>query len=153
MTMTKAEMQKQIELQAQVIQKQQELIKAQQEIIELQKRVDAMTPKVVADEEIFWHTHSGMPSLEAANSDDIEVVSKYHQWLTEFAQKHLKPYVNPKVFGEALNQMTRGLTQRIVDLEMKPAISNGRRRIKPTNTIPHVLNTTPLPLVDSKLKS
>src|SRR5687767_13121860 len=92
---------------------QQQLIEAQRKIIELQERIDAMTPKNPPDEEVFWHIASNTMSDEAANSDDVAVVRKFRQWHVDFAKKHLKPYVSPKVYGECLNQMTRGLSERI----------------------------------------
>ena len=119
MAMTKAEMKKLIDVQNELVKRQREVIEAQHKIIALQQRVEDMTPKNMPDESIFWHKHSGMMSTDAANSNDVKVVREYQAWLTEFAKKCVKPYVNPKVFGEVLNQMTRGLTSRIVELEMK----------------------------------
>lgn len=97
---------------------QQQIIEAQQKIIELQQQVAALTPKDPTDKEAFWHVHSGgVMSDEAANSTDVEMVKKFQKWNTDFAKKYIKPYVSHKVYGECLNQMTRGLSQRISELE------------------------------------
>lgn len=99
---------------------QQQLIDAQQKIVELQKRIDDMTPKTPSDQEVFWHIASkGTLSLEAANSDDITTVRKFRDWNVEFAKRFVQPYVDPNVFSECVNQMTRGLSERIVQLEKK----------------------------------
>jgi hypothetical protein len=101
---------------------QQELIEAQQQIIELQKKIDKLTPKNPSDKQTYWHISSGMLSDEAANSDDIVTVRKFQKWNINFAKKYIKPYVSPKVFAECLNQMTRGLPERIGELETKKAL-------------------------------
>ena len=102
---------------------QEELLEAKREIIELQKRIDEMTPKNTPDEDIFWHISGGMPSSAAASSDDLATVKRFRDWNTQFAKRHIKPYVNPKVYGECLNQMTRGLAEQIAKLETEQAIS------------------------------
>lgn len=106
-------------LQQQLIEAQSELASAQKQVIALQKKIDKMTPKNIPDAEIFWYMASGMYSNDAAQSDDPAVVKRLLDWNTAFAKKHIKPYVNPKVFGECLNQMTRGLTERLSELEGK----------------------------------
>ncbi len=99
---------------------QEQLIEAQQKIIELQQRIDEMTPKTPTDEDVFWHlTSSGVPSHEAATSNDLELVRKFKDWNITFAEKHIKPFVNPKVYNETLNQMTRGLAIHIAELQNK----------------------------------
>jgi len=103
---------------------QQQLIEAQQTIIELQQRVDDMSPKPVIEKDEFWHILSGgILSEDAAKSDDLKVVRAFKDWNVEFAQKHIKPYVNPQAYNEALNQMTRGLPTRIAELETKSVLS------------------------------
>ncbi len=115
---------------------QQQIIDLQRQVIELQQRIEKMTPANPPDEEVFWHVSSdGMLSDEAANSDDLATVRRFQKWNIEFAKKHIKPYVNSKVYGECLNQMTRGLPERIAKLETD----------KQTNTKP-----TTLKLVSSK---
>jgi len=115
---------------------QQQLIEAQREIIELRERIDDMTPETPADDEI-WHIKSGMMSSDAAESDDLETVEEFQKWNIEFARKHIKPYVNPKTYGEALNQMTRGLPQRVAllrceekDAERKGIKKEGNKKIR-----------------------
>ncbi|NDJ62278.1 MAG: hypothetical protein GYB67_14215 [Chloroflexi bacterium] len=110
----------QLMMQQQLITMQQQLINSQQQVIELQRRIDAMTPKNAPDEELLWHLASGgIMSSEAANSLDPALVRKFQDWLVHFAEKHIKPYVNQKVYMECLSQMTRGLPERIAKLETK----------------------------------
>jgi hypothetical protein len=107
----------QMVLQQQLAEAQQQLVAAQQKIIALQQQVLDMTPKNVPDEEIIWHIHAkGILSSQAANSDNPDEVRRFRDWNVQFAKKHIKPYVNPAVFNECLNQMTRGLAERIADL-------------------------------------
>lgn len=97
---------------------QQELIQTQQKLIALQQRIDNMTPKNAPDEELLWHIASGgIMSKEAAQSNDIKIVKKFLKFNQDLAKKHIKPYVNPKVYMECLQQMTRGLPERVAELE------------------------------------
>ncbi len=97
---------------------QEELIQSQQQVIELQKRLDEVTPKPIVEKDEFWHIVSGgVLSEEAAKSEDVKIVRRFKDWNISFAQKHLKPYINPQVYNETLNQMTRGLPSRIAELE------------------------------------
>jgi hypothetical protein len=110
---------------------QQQLIMMQQKVIELQQRVDDMTPKNSPDHEVFWHLASGgVMSDEVMQSDDLALVKKFQQWNIDFAKKHIKPYVSPKAYSECLNQMTRGLSDRIAELETKEL----RERLKKRET-------------------
>lgn len=105
---------------------QEQLIEAQQEVIDLQKQVDEMRPKEPADNEVFWHIASdGIMSHEAATSDDLALVKKFRDWNIEFAKKYIKPHVSQKVYGECLNQMTRGLSEQIAKLE-----TDGKPKLK-----------------------
>lgn len=102
---------------------QQQLIESQQKIIELHQRIDQMTPKSVDEKEVHWHLASGgIMSEEAAASDDLTVVRRFKDWNIEFAKKYIKPHVTQQVFSETLNQMTRGLTTHIAELETKAAM-------------------------------
>lgn len=102
---------------------QQQLIEAQQKVIELQQRIDSITPKAIVEKDEFWHIVSGgVMSEDAANSDDLETVKRFKTWNVKFAEKNIKPYVNPQVYNETLNQMTRGLPTRISQLETKAAM-------------------------------
>ena len=101
---------------------QQQIIDLQAQVIALQQQIDAMTPKNPPDSEVIWHIASGgMKSQEAAESTDAAVVRRFLKWNQEMAVKHIKPYVNPKVFMECLNQMTRGLPSRVAELETRDA--------------------------------
>lgn len=107
-------------LQQQLMNMQQQVIDMQQKVIELQQQIDDMRPKPISEQEVFWHLVSnGVMSEDAANSDDIRLVRKFYDWNMDFAKKHIKPYVNPQVYSEALNQMTRGLPARMARLETK----------------------------------
>ena len=64
-----------------------------------------------------------MLSKEAARSDNLETVLRFRDWNIEFAKKYIKPYVNPKVYSECLNQMTRGLSERIAQLKTEREIA------------------------------
>lgn len=104
----------QIALQQLVIEQQQQLIKTQQELIKAHRRIDKMTPKEPKDKDAIWHLNDkGLTSMEAANSKDLETLRYFQEWIIEFANKYIKPFVHPKVYSECLNQMTRGLPERI----------------------------------------
>jgi hypothetical protein len=122
-----------VSLQQQLIETQQKLIATQKQVIKLQKRIDKLTPKNLKDEDIFWHIASGgIMSDEAANSSDITMLRGFESWLNNFAKKYIKPYVNPKVYSECVNQMTRGLPTRIADLQTRDDI----RRLDPNKKYP-----------------
>lgn len=112
----------QLTLQQQLVDTQAELLAAQKQIIALQKRIDKMTPKNAPDKEVLWHVHSGMFSKEAAGSDDLETVEGFLKWINGFSRKHLRPYIDPKVYMECLGQMTRGLPERIAELKTRQDI-------------------------------
>ncbi len=117
---------------------QAQLLEAQQEIIDLQKQLLALKPDTPDDKEVFWHVKSnGQLSIDAAESDRLEVVQAFLDWNISLANEHVKPYVNPKVYGEVLNQMTRGLPEKISDLKTEKEIkdftsssNNGERIIQ-----------------------
>jgi uncharacterized protein (UPF0305 family) len=110
-------------LQKELLDTKQELIESQKKIIRLQDKVESMTPETPDDEKAFWHIASGgMLSTEAAKSDDLAVVERFKDWNIEFAKTYIKPYVNPKVYSECLNQMTRGLSERIAELKTKQEV-------------------------------
>ncbi|MEP7290063.1 MAG: hypothetical protein ABI947_30310 [Chloroflexota bacterium] len=121
-----------IAVQQQLIQTQQDLLKAQKQIISLQKQLNKQTPKNPRDKDIFWHLASdGLLSTEAANSGDLITLKQFYEWNVNFAKKYIRPYVNPKVYGECLNQMTRGLAARISALETQAELGlrgNGHSR-------------------------
>ena len=99
---------------------QAQLIEAQQQIIELQNQLSEKQPITPKDEEAFWHVAAnGLLSTEAAESNDVVTVKKFLDWNVDLAEKHVKPYVNPKVYGEVVNQMTRGLPERIAHLQTR----------------------------------
>lgn len=99
---------------------QSQLVEAQQQIIELQKRLDASKPETPSDDEVIWHVASGGKlSHQTAESDDLEVVQEFLLWNLGLANKYVKPYVSPKVFAEVVNQMTRGLPERIAYLKTR----------------------------------
>lgn len=107
---------------------QQQLIEAMETVIVLQKRIDNISPKDVPDEEVFWHLASGIMSKEAAQSDDLKTVRKFLNWNLSFAKKHIKPYVNAKVYIECSNQMTRGLVERVSELENRAYLDDMNKK-------------------------
>ncbi len=114
-----------IALQQELVETQRELLKTQKQVIALQKKLEKKMPKNPKDKDIFWHLASdGVRSIEAANSDDLLTLKQFYEWNLNFARKHIRPYVNPKVFGECLNQMTRGLGERISALETKQELQS-----------------------------
>jgi hypothetical protein len=97
---------------------QAQLIDAQREIIALQEKIIQSKPETPPDDEVFWHLASdGVLSTEAAQSDDVDVVKKLMEWNYSLAEKHVKPHVDPKVYIEVVNQMTRGLSNRVSALQ------------------------------------
>jgi hypothetical protein len=114
-----------LSLQQQLIETQRELLKAQKQIISLQKKLDKKVPKNPKDKDVFWHLVSdGLLSNETAKSGDLVTLKQFYDWLVKFAKKHIRPYVNPKVYGECLNQMTRGLGERISALETQEELGS-----------------------------
>jgi len=113
-----------LEMQEQLIEMQQQLIETQQELNTVRKQLAKVTPKNPRDKEVIWHIFSGKFSEEAANSADLETVQQYRDWITNtLGKKYIKPYVNSKVYMECLNQMTRGLPQRIAELQTHKDLS------------------------------
>ena|SRR5437762_11962130 len=110
----------QMALQQQLIETQQQLIESQKQVISLQRKLDKKTPKNPKDKDVFWHIAShGMMSVEAATSKDLATVRRFEEWNVRFTERHIKPYVSPKVFSECVNQMTRGLPEHIAALEIR----------------------------------
>ena len=109
----------QLILQQELIEAQRQLAAAQREVLRLERALKKKSPKNPPDKQTFWHLASGMFSTEAANSDDLKTVEQFSQWLELFARKNIKPYVNPKVYGECLNQMRRGIPERLAELETR----------------------------------
>lgn len=110
----------QMALQQQLIDTQQQLVESQKQVVALQKKLDRKKPKTPKDEDVFWHIASGgMLSTEAANSQDLITVRKFQEWNIKFAEKYIKPYVDPKVYSECVTQMTRGLPERAASLQTR----------------------------------
>lgn len=110
---------------------QVEMVRLQEEVIALQKRIDEMTPKMVDSKDVLWHVATGTQAKDAAASEDPAVVERLLKWNEAFAVKHIKPYVNPKVFMECLHQMTRGLPERVVHLKEKREQSKKETNVPP----------------------
>lgn len=97
---------------------QQQLIEVQQENIKLRKQIDEQTPKTPPVEEIRWHMASKGESIEdTLTSTDIETIRTFYEWLIQFGNKHLKPYLNYRVYSEVMNLLTHAATQRLAELE------------------------------------
>lgn len=125
--------------QKRLIDTQQELMKSQKRVISLHKKLEKKVPLNPRDENAFWHIASGgMMSFEAANSKDLATVRKFEEWNIQFAEKYIKPYVSPKVFSECVNQMTRGLPERIATLETQEELrllNNGHKSKTPASSV------------------
>lgn len=98
------------------LESQSEIIRLQAEVIRLQQQVQQMTPSTPADEEMY-HIAQGHTSSEITESNDLDELNAYLQWVYNFARKHLTPYVNPKARMEILSHMTRGIPGRIARLQ------------------------------------
>ncbi len=128
-----------LEAQEQLLEAQKQLLETQRQIIELQKQNAALqrkiakaNPKVPKDKDVFWYMVSdGISSEDAASSNDIVTVEQFNDWLTKFGQKHVKPYVNSKVFGECMNQMKRGLARHLAELETLALFSKNNGKHPP----------------------
>ncbi len=127
---------KQSELQQQLINALKKQGELQQQLIDAQKQIIAMTPKNAPDKEIHWHIASGMYSKDAANSNDLETVKRFEAWNIEFAEKFIKPYVNPRVYSECLGQMVRGLPGRIAELQTRRELELLKHGIRPSSFDP-----------------
>lgn len=113
---------------------QMQLIEAQNEIIELQSKLDETKPETPKDEEVFWHISSkGILSKEVTNSQDLKLVEKFLEWNYKLAENHVKPYINPKVYTEVVNQMTRGLSEQVATLKTQKEVEVKAKKEKKKN--------------------
>jgi tRNA nucleotidyltransferase/poly(A) polymerase len=114
----------------QILELQQQLIAAQQETLALQKKLAHLSPPT-PEEDAHWHLVSGgVMSEEAARSNDLEMVTTFYEWLLRFGKKYVQPYVHPKVYGEIINQMTRGVTSHMAALQVEAETKTKRRNAK-----------------------
>ncbi|HEX2906036.1 MAG TPA: hypothetical protein VHO69_04205 [Phototrophicaceae bacterium] len=112
---------------------QQEVIEAQREIIKLREQVAASVP-AEPGKDVHWHVASGKMSDEAAEADDLETVRTFYRWLLDFGKKYVQPYVHSKVYTEVINQMTRGLSRRIAELEVQAKFSSSGGSVSENNS-------------------
>ncbi|MDX1991951.1 MAG: hypothetical protein SF029_06165 [bacterium] len=113
-----------------VVELQRQLIAAQQEALAQQKKLAHLTPPT-PEEDAHWHLVSGgVMSEDAAKSNDLETVTTFYQWLLAFGKKYVQPYVHPKVYGEIINQMTRGVTSHMAALQVEADTKAKRRNGK-----------------------
>ncbi len=114
----------QLAMQQQLIETQQKLIEVQKQNAALERKINSLTPKTPKDASVFWHLNSdGVSSEEAARSNDLITVTQFYEWVRNFGKKYIRPYVNPKVYTECMNQMTRGLAHHMTVLEVTQMIS------------------------------
>lgn len=105
---------------------QQQLIEVQQENIRLRKQIEEQTPRTPPVEEIRWHMVSKGASIDdALSSEDVAVVRMFYEWLLGFGNKHLKPYLNYRVYSELMNLLTHSATRRLADLEASAGSKSG----------------------------
>jgi cell division protein FtsL len=120
---------------------QQQLIETQQKVVELQARIDSLTPKNPPQEKAIWHLASGGKlSIDSAKSNNLREVKEFRDWNVRFAEQYIKPYVSPTVFSECVNQMTRGLPERIAELETKREFEVKKPSEKPILQLPLMQN-------------
>lgn len=108
-------------------QQQKAFIEMQREIIRLQQKVQELTPPQPNIEDVSFHLQTGTLSEEAANSADLREVEGYLCWVMSFAAKYVKPYVNQRVYQEVTTHMTRGLAERIAELETENMMMGGKK--------------------------
>jgi hypothetical protein len=96
---------------------QQKLIESQKEIIALHKKIEQLTPPA-PDDDINWNKVSGGKTssevLETGDFDDLRALS---QWILKFGEKYIKPYVHFRAYTEMMAHMSRGISQRMAELE------------------------------------
>ncbi|MDX1994619.1 MAG: hypothetical protein SF029_19710 [bacterium] len=98
---------------------QQKLLETQQETIRLYQKLEQVTPSSPG-ENIHWHKVSGgITSEEVLASDDLQLVLAFRDWMLEFGNTYIKPYVHLKVYGEIMSHMMRGVSKRLAELEVK----------------------------------
>ncbi len=98
---------------------QRQLIQAQQEIIRLHQKIESLTPPEPA-EDVHWHKVSaGLTSEETLASDDVEQIRRLLGWVLRFGQKYVQPYVHLRVYGEIIAHMSRGISSKLAELEVR----------------------------------
>ncbi|MDQ7024061.1 MAG: hypothetical protein Q9P01_21250 [Anaerolineae bacterium] len=117
---TKAQLQKQLD---KVVNEkaslQEQLIESQRENIDLRKKIEEMTPSV-PDDDVHWNKVSGgLTSVEALMSENLEVLRKLQNWILDFGDKYVKPYVHQKTYAEIMAHMMSGLPRKLAREELK----------------------------------
>lgn len=117
---TKAELQKRLDnTLEEKIELQQKLIDAQHQNIQLRQRIDKLTPAVPNDD-VHWNKVSGgMTAEEALMSENVVILKQFQEWVFQFGEKYVKPYVHQKAYAEMIAHMMRGLPQKLAREEIK----------------------------------
>lgn len=93
------------------------LIQTQQQLIEAQEKLLALQPNL-PDEDVHWHKVShGKIGDDVIESDDLALVQEFRQWIFDFGDKYLRPYVHPQVYAETISHMSRGIPAKLAELE------------------------------------
>lgn len=121
---------------------QQHLIDAQQQIIELYQRLEERIPAEPKDD-VSFHliAREGMSSEDVFAGDNLEDLRQLREWIFQFGEKYVKPYVHLRVYGEIVGHMSRGLAQKLAELEVQhelglfppepPAAKKATKKIEP----------------------
>lgn len=122
---TKAELQKQLDTTLnEKIKLQEQLINAQTENIELRKQIEKMTSQP-PDDDVHWNKVSGGLTLaEALNSENLEVLRKLQNWIFDFGEKYLKPYIHSKTYAEVMAHLLANLPRKLAREEIKSEFGN-----------------------------
>lgn len=113
-----------IDYATQILQLSAKYTDALERLVQAYKQLEAVKPVIPADKDCFWHVATGTLSIDAANSDDLELLLTFQRWLNDFAYTYIKPYVASNVYAEILNQMSRGLPERIALLKTQKEIEH-----------------------------
>ena len=96
---------------------QKQIIEHQAEIIRLQQQVEKMTPGA-PDKDVNWNKVSGgLTSTEAIEGSDLQVLESLQEWIHTFGEKYIKPYVHHRAYAEMIAHMSRGISERLAELE------------------------------------
>jgi hypothetical protein len=117
---TKAELQQQLDtVRAEKTKLQELLIETQQENIALRKQIEKMTPPVPGDD-VHWNKISGgLTAQEALVSENLDTLRKLQNWIFDFGEKYVKPYVHQKTYSEMIAHMMNNLPRKLAREEVK----------------------------------
>ncbi|MCU0497122.1 MAG: hypothetical protein MUF87_07215 [Anaerolineae bacterium] len=94
---------------------QKQLIESQQEVIRLYQQLEQLRPKK-PELDARWYQVSGDNSTDVVKSGNLEQLTNLTEWLYQFGNKYVKPYVHSEVYSEIMTHMTRGLPAQMAKL-------------------------------------